>query len=179
MKKIAVFCSANNNIDPIFAEKTKELGEWIGKNSYTLVNGGCDLGLMESTAQAVHENGGRVIGVVPSKIEKNGHISKFLDVEIPCEDLSDRKQLMIVQSDIIIALPGGLGTLDEIFTVAASATIGYTNKKVILYNINGFWNDLLVMLKGMEKSKFMREPVSEHIVNAKTFEELCNLIENS
>ncbi|HRN15932.1 MAG TPA: TIGR00730 family Rossman fold protein, partial [Xylanibacter oryzae] len=71
MKKIAVFCSANNNIDPIFAEKTKELGEWIGKNSYTLVNGGCDLGLMESTAQAVHENGGRVIGVVPSKIEKN------------------------------------------------------------------------------------------------------------
>ena len=179
MKKIAVFCSANNNIDPIFAEKTKELGEWIGKNNYTLVNGGCDLGLMESTAQAVHENGGRVIGVVPSKIEKNGHISKFLDVEIPCEDLSDRKQLMIVQSDIIIALPGGLGTLDEIFTVAAAATIGYTNKKVILYNVNGFWNDLLVMLEGMEKSKFMREPVSEHIVNAKTFEELCNLIENS
>ena len=86
---------------------------------------------------------------------------------------------MIVQSDIIIALPGGLGTLDEIFTVAAAATIGYTNKKVILYNINGFWNDLLVMLEGMEKSKFMREPVSEHIVNAKTFEELCNLIKNS
>mgnify|MGYP002167151842 CR=1 FL=1 len=137
--KICIFCSANSDIEPVYFEKTRELGEWIAGNGDAIVFGGCDMGLMECIAEAVYTNGGMTIGVVPSKIEENGHVSPHLSVEIPCDNLSDRKDLMLLKSDVVIALPGGLGTLDEIFTVAASATIGYHGKKVILYNINGFW----------------------------------------
>lgn len=177
--KIAVFCSANNNIDKLYFDKARELGEWIGKNNETLVYGGCDLGLMEETAKAVRSNGGQVIGIVPTRVEKNGHTSKHLDIEIPCQDLNDRKALMMVQSDVIIAMPGGLGTLDEIFTVAAAATIGYTDKKVILYNIDGFWDTLLVLLHEMEEKTFMREPSSAHLLNARSLEEIKQIIEES
>lgn len=177
--KIAVFCSANNNVDKLYFDKARELGEWIGKNNETLVYGGCNLGLMEETAKAVRGNGGQVIGVVPTRVEKNGHTSKYLDIEIPCQDLSDRKTLMIAQSDVIIALPGGVGTLDEIFTVAASASIGYTDKKVILYNIDGFWDTLLVLLHEMEQKNFMRESYSTHILNARSLEDIKQFIEEA
>jgi uncharacterized protein (TIGR00730 family) len=177
--KITVFCSANNNIDKLYFDKARELGEWIGKNNETLVYGGCDLGLMEETAKAVRSNGGQVIGIVPTRVEKNGHASKHLDIEIPCQDLSDRKALMIAQSDIIIAMPGGLGTLDEIFTVAAAAAIGYTNKKVILYNINDFWDTLLILLHEMEQKNFMRESYSTHLLNAHSLEEIKQFVEES
>lgn len=80
--KIAVFCSANNNVDKLYFNKARELGEWIGKNNETLVYGGCDLGLMEEVAKSVRGNGGQVIGVVPTRVEKNGHTSKYLDIEI-------------------------------------------------------------------------------------------------
>jgi uncharacterized protein (TIGR00730 family) len=177
MKKIAVFCSANNNIDPRYFEKARELGKWIGESNYTLVYGGCDMGLMECLAQAVHNSKGQVIGVVPTRVEKNGHTSKFLDIEIPCQDLTDRKALMMAQSDVIVALPGGIGTLDEIFTVAAASTIGYADKKVILYNIDHFWDQLMDLLHSIEKQNFMREPASRYFTSVGNFEELKREIE--
>jgi len=142
--KIAIYCSANRNIAPEYFTITEELGRWIGKNGHTVVFGGCNMGLMECIAKAVHEAGGRTIGVVPSIIEKNGRRSDYVDVCIPCDNLSDRKDLFMVQSDIHVVLPGGIGTLDELFTVAASATIGYHNKRVVVYNMNGFWNTLVL-----------------------------------
>lgn len=118
--KIAVFCSANNNIDPDFFSMTEELGKWMAENHHDLVFGGTNMGLMNCIAKAVKENGGRVIGVVPSLVERGGRISDYLDVHIPTDNLSDRKNLMIDQSDAVIALPGGIGSLDEIFCVAAT-----------------------------------------------------------
>lgn len=177
MKKIAIFCSANNHIDAVYFKKAKQLGTWIGKSGYTLVYGGCDMGLMEELARAVRAEGGQVIGVVPQKLEQNGHVSDCIDIEIPCQNLSDRKALMMAQSDVVVALPGGVGTLDEIFTVAAAATIGYTDKRVILYNINGYWDSLLLMLYEMHDRGFFRNAVSERIVVARSFEELQELVE--
>ena len=115
--KVCVFCSANHDLDRDFFAKTWELGEWLAKEGHTLVFGGTDLGLMECIAKSVHEAGGQIIGVVPSKVEENGHVSEYLDVHIPCDNLNDRKALMMAQSDVFIALPGGIGTLDEIFSV--------------------------------------------------------------
>ena len=83
---------------------------------------------MESLGKAAKEAGGRTIGIIPMIVEKSGRTSDYVEIEIPCDNLSDRKQLMMDQSDVFIALPGGLGTIDEIFTVVASATIGYHQK---------------------------------------------------
>jgi uncharacterized protein (TIGR00730 family) len=153
---IAVFCSANNDIDPDFFHLAEELGKEIARKGHTLVYGGVNSGLMECIGKAVHENGGRTIGVVPKLSERGVKLSDYVDVHIPCDNLSDRKDLMLMHSDMAIALPGGIGTLDEVFTMAASATIGYHDKQVIVYNMKGFWNQLEILLNDLEAKKMIR-----------------------
>ena len=83
-------------------------------------------------------------------------MSDYVDVEIPCEDLTDRKAIMMERADVFYALPGGVGTLDEVFTIIASNTIGYHQKKVVLYNIKGFWNSLIALLDDLQKRNMIR-----------------------
>lgn len=177
--KIAVFCSANRNIDPDFFAMTEELGKWMGENGHDVVFGGCNMGLMDCIGKAVKAHGGRAIGVVPSLVEKGGKTFDDLDVEIPCDNLSDRKDLLLAQSDIVVALPGGIGTLDEIFTVAASHTIGYHHKMVILYNMKGFWNSTIALLDDMQQKGMIRGEWHDYIDVANDFEELKEKIEKT
>lgn len=144
----------------------------MGENGHTVVFGGCNVGLMECIAKAAHEAGGRTIGVVPTIIEKGGRMSEYVDIHIPCDNLDDRKALMVAQSDINIALPGGVGTLDEIFTVCAAASIGYHQKKVILYNMKGFWNSLLQMLDDLEQKGVIRDGFRSQLLVANSLEEV-------
>lgn len=174
--KICVFCSANQQLDPDFFVATQELGRWLAQEGHTLVYGGVNQGLMECVAKAAHEAGAQTIGVIPQIIEKSGRISQYVDVEIPCDNLSDRKQLMADQSDVFIALPGGIGTLDEVFTIAASHTIGYHHKQVILYNVKGFWDSLLAMLDDLQQRGMVRGQWRDYISVANTLEELARLV---
>lgn len=174
--KIGIFCSANNNIDNDYFVKTAELGLWMAQNGHSLVYGGCDMGLMKCIGDTVHNNGGITIGIVPSIIEKGGKESKNLDVHIPCDNLSDRKDLLLLHSDVIIALPGGIGSLDEIFTVAAAHTIGYHEKKVILYNINNFWGSTIAMLDDLQQKGMIRGQYNDIITHVDTFDELKALL---
>lgn len=175
--KIGVFCSANGQIDPEFFLATEELGRWMAQNGHDLVFGGVNQGLMECIAQAVHEGGGRTIGVVPTIVEKTGRTSQYVEVEIRCDNLTDRKQLMMDQSDVFVALPGGIGTLDEIFTVASSATIGYHDKQVVLLNLKGFWNPLIQLLDDLQQRGMVRGEWQQYIKVANSLEELyCLLI---
>ena len=154
---ICVFCSANSSIDAAYFEHAALQGKWIADHGHTLVFGGCNLGLMEAVAKATHDAGGMTIGVVPQIVEKGGRVSDYVDVKILCDDLTDRKAIMMQRSDVFVALPGGIGTLDEIFTVLASASIGYHHKRVVLYNINGFWNSTLQMLSDMKQRGVIRQ----------------------
>ena len=175
--KICVFCSANGQIDPEFFTATEELGRWAAENGHVIVYGGVNQGLMECLGRAAHQAGGRTIGVVPTIVEKTGRVSDYVEIEIPCDNLSDRKQLMMDQADVFIALPGGLGTLDEVFTVAASATIGYHSKPVILYNLKGFWNSLIQLLDDLQQRGMVRGQWCDYIRVASQLEEmemLCN-----
>lgn len=170
--KIGVFCSANNNIAPEYFQRTEELGHWMGREGHTLVYGGANSGLMECVARAVHEAGGMNIGVIPTLLEKGGRVSDDVDVNIHCDNLSDRKDLMLAQADVFIALPGGIGTLDEVFTVAASRTIGYHQKRVILYNIDGFWDAAIAMLDDLAQKGMIRGEWKDGIGVANSLEEL-------
>ncbi|WP_302398321.1 TIGR00730 family Rossman fold protein [Leyella stercorea] len=173
---ICIFCSANSNIPTEYFERTSELGTWMGANGHTLVFGGCNLGLMECVAKAVHDAKGMTVGVVPTIVEKGGKVSDYVDVKILCDNLSDRKDLMIERSDVIIALPGGVGTLDEIFTVLAAASIGYHNKCVILYNIGGFWDSLIAMLDDLKTRGVLRAGFEDTVKVAHTLDEIAALI---
>ena len=176
MKKICIFCSANHAIDPDFFEMTRSLGEWLATEGHTIVFGGVNMGLMECIAEAAHKAGGQTIGVVPRIIEERGAQSQFVDVCIPCDDLNDRKALMLAQSDVFIALPGGIGTLDELFTVVSSATIGYHQKPLILYNMKGFWDSLIAMLDDLEALGLTRKPWRDYIKVASSLDELKALV---
>jgi uncharacterized protein (TIGR00730 family) len=94
-----------------------------------------------------------------------------------CGNLSERKDIMLQRSAVLVALPGGMGTLDEIFHVAAAATIGYHSKRVVLYNAGGYWTGLLEVLQGMEQKGFLRGGVDRYISVVETLDELKNYIE--
>lgn len=170
--EIGIFCSANDNIEQDYFEKARELGHWIADQGHSIVFGGSNTGLMECIAKALQEHGGRTIGVVPRILEMGRRVSEYCEVTISCEDLSDRKALMMERADIFIALPGGVGTLDEIFTVAASHSIGFHTKKVILYNIDGFWNETIRLLDDMQRRNFIRGKWTDMIEVAENLDEI-------
>ncbi len=174
--KLCIFCSANQNIDPDFFEMTRELGEWAAKNGHSIVFGGHDAGLMHAVSQAAHDAGGQVIGVVPRKIMEMGRLSPYLDVHIPTENLTDRKDLMMLQGDAFIVLPGGIGTLDELFTTAAAATLQYHQKPLILWNMKGFWNSLIACLDDLQQKGVIRGDWRSGIKVANSLEEVISLL---
>jgi len=141
-----------------------------------LVYGGVNQGLMECVAKSAHESGGHTIGVIPRIVEKSGRISQYVDVEILCDNLSDRKQLMEDQSDVFIALPGGIGTIDEVFTIAAAHTIGYHHKLVILYNMKGCWDDLLRLLDNLQQRGMVRGCWRDYIAVADSLDDVKKIL---
>ena len=174
--KLCFFCSANWQIDPDFFTLTEELGRWAAKNGHSIVFGGHDAGLMHVVSKSAREEGGQVIGVVPRKIEEMGKLSPYLDVHIPTEDLTDRKQLMLDMSDAFIVLPGGIGTLDELFTVVSASTLDYHHKPVILYNMKGFWDSLIACLDDLHSRGVTRKQWQTYIKVATSLEEIASFL---
>ena len=149
----------------------------MGAHGKVLVYGGANSGIMERLAQGAKETGGHVVGVVPSILESRRRVSRWVDEVVPCNDLNERKALMVEQSDILVALPGGVGTLDEIFTVLAAHSIGYHHKKVIVYNEDGFWDTLLQMLDEMDSRQFMNTPLADSLVVVRSLSELAEQLD--
>ena len=172
MERIGIFCSAADDIDAVYFEKARALGAWLGENKKTLVYGGANIGLMECVARSAKEHGAFIMGVVPTKLEERGAVSDLLDVTFRVDNLSERKDTMLRESDILVALPGGVGTLDEVFHVMASASIGYHSKKVIFYNVNGFWDELTAFLNRLRGQHFARRPWENFCLVANNMEEL-------
>jgi hypothetical protein len=174
--RIGIFCSANNLIDPTFFLLTEELGRWAARNGHIIVFGGVNQGLMECVAKAVKESGGETVGVVPSIVEETGRTSQYNDRVLTCNNLNERKQLMLDESDVFIALPGGVGTLDEVFTVAASYTIGYHHKRVILYNMKGFWDSTISTLDDLQQRGMVRGQWRDYICVADNLDEIGKIL---
>ena len=175
-KAIGVFCAASETIDSIYSDAASEFGHWMGENGHTLVYGGASKGLMETTAAAVTDAGGKVVGVVPDILVSRNCVSTLLDEQITVANLSERKDTILDRSDILVALPGGVGTLDEVFHVMAAATIGYHCKKVVFYNVNGFWNSLLTLLDEYNRGGFLRGNAYDRFAIADNLDQLKQII---
>ena len=175
--RIGIFCSSSNKLDSLYYEEADRLGRWMGTHGLTLVYGGANCGLMEATARAVHESGGKVLGVVPQILIDRNRVSTYIDETILTQDLTDRKQQLIEQSDIIIALPGSVGTLDEVFTVMAANTIGIHDKRVVFWNINGFWNGLFSLFDQLMLTGVVNKPFDSVMVKANTLDDVIRIIE--
>lgn len=175
---IAVFCSSSEGLKPEFTAAAAELGEWIGRNSHTLVYGGSDKGLMRECARAVKANGGRIISVAPSFVVENGLLNPESDEIVSVSSLAERKAEMIRISDVFIALPGGIGTLDEVFSVAACNVVGECGKPILLMNLEGIYDDLRNLLAKLEKERLLRPENMKHIHFCNTLQECTDMIRN-
>ena len=176
MGSVAIFCAASENIAPGYFEAAAEVGAMLGRLGKTMVYGGARFGLMEATAKAAKAAGARIVGVVPDILVERDRVSRLLDEQVGCSNLSERKDIMLERSDVLVALPGGVGTLDEIFHVLAAATIGYHTKRVVLYNVNGFWNALLAVVDDMSQAGFVRGEMDKYLVVADNIAQLEDLI---
>ncbi len=142
----------------------------------TLVYGGVDTGLMGCISKAVKSNGGKLTGIIPTILEDGATASQICDTIITTSNLSERKDKMAELADAIIALPGGIGTLDEIFTVAAATSAGYNDKRVLLYNINGFYDKLLSLVNELHQAAFLRQAPESYFTVANNFEEIISAL---
>lgn len=162
-KSVAVFCGSNCGDDPIFVQHARDLGKRIAELNISLVYGGGRTGLMGAIADAVLESGGNVIGVIPEvlkgKERQHEHLSKLHIVL----DMHTRKKMMYDLCDAAIILPGGNGTLDEMFEMATWNALSLHNKKIILLNTAGFYNYLIGHINHMQMHGFLHSNWREMI----------------
>ena len=175
-RKIGVYLSSKDNLPESYVKAAREVGELIGRTGRMLVYGGARKGLMEVLAQSVKQHGGRVYGMVPDIIVERGLESEAVDVTFRCAALSDRKDMMNRESDVLVALPGGIGTLDEVFTVLANTGIGIRRQPLVFYNVDGCWNALLAALDDLFRQGLISGKPDDYYLVAANIEELERLL---
>jgi len=157
MKKIVVFCGSSLGFNPIYKEAAIELGNYFTNNNIGLVYGGGKIGMMGVLADTILEHKGEVIGVIPKLLEKKEVIHSGVEEMIVCEKMSDRKVIMSKLVDAYITLPGGFGTLDELFEALTLNQLQIEKKPVGLLNINGFFDATLLQLDKMVAEGYLKK----------------------
>ncbi len=156
LSSICVFCGSSPGLRPIYLEAAAELGSTLVRRKIDLVYGGADVGVMGHIAHAVLERGGRVTGVIPqSLVEKEVAYKELADLQI-VGSMHERKARMNDLSDGFIALPGGLGTLEELAEILTWAQLGFHSKPIGVWNVEGYFNGLLDFVQHMVREKFMK-----------------------
>ncbi|MEM6643387.1 MAG: TIGR00730 family Rossman fold protein [Bacteroidota bacterium] len=163
-KKIAVYCGSKTGSESAFGKAAQALGEELATNKIDLVYGGAQVGLMGIVADASLQKQGNVIGVIPDKLYEMEVAHLALSKLHRVESMHERKALMADLSDAFIALPGGIGTLEEILEMMTWAQIGYHQKPCALLNVAGYYNSLINFLREMETKGFAYRPIDEALI---------------
>lgn len=151
-----VYCGSGPGRKPVYAEAAHTLGRAMAASGVGLVYGGGSLGLMGEVARATLSGGGRVTGIIPSFLVDRELMLKEADDLIVTADMHERKRLMFEKSDAFVALPGGVGTLEELVEQLTWAQLGRHNKPIVIANVDGFWTPFLNLLAHMKEDLFIR-----------------------
>jgi uncharacterized protein (TIGR00730 family) len=178
MKSVLVYCGANAGTNPIYAETAKNLGLELVKRQLRLIYGGGSLGLMGVVSVTVMDNGGEVTGIIPNFLDRlevgNPNLTKVIKVET----MHERKALMEQLSDAIVTIPGGFGSMDELFEILSWSQLGLHAKPVAILNVNGFYDNLIKQLDVMTEEGFLRPENKALLLVATTIDELFEKMEN-
>ena len=156
LDRLAVFCGSSSGNDLAITEAAQTLGAYMVEQQIELVYGAAKIGVMGDLAKAVLDKGGKVIGVIPEFLKRKEVIHLGLTQLITTDNMHQRKLEMSELSDGFIALPGGFGTLEELFEIITWSQLGLHQKPVGLLNINGFYDPLLALLEGMVRKGFLK-----------------------
>ncbi len=177
MKKVAVFCGASAGSDLVYREAAIELGTYLAKRQLTLVYGGGNVGLMGIVADAALAAGGEVIGVIPDFLKKWEVGHEGITELIVTENMHQRKAYMAELVDAFITLPGGFGSMDELFEILTWKQLQIHKKPVGLLNINGFYDPLIAMMDRMVEAGFLRDSNRDLLLISESLEELMALMQ--
>lgn len=172
MKRVVVFCGSSLGFNPVYKEAAKSLGQYFAKNNIGLVYGGGKIGMMGVLADTILENKGEVIGVIPKLLEKVEVIHAGVEEMIVCKNMSERKVIMSKLVDGYITLPGGFGTLDELFEALTLNQLHIEQKPVGLLNINGFFDAILMQIDKMVEEGYVRSENRKLLIVANNVDEL-------
>jgi len=173
---ITIYASSSPQIASIYFEAAKDLGERMAMLGIACINGGGCNGLMAAVTDAVLANGGKVFGIIPQFMVENGWLHPGIKEVVVAADMHERKQTMARKADACIALPGGVGTLEELLEIITWKQLGLYVNPVIILNINGFYDSLLMMLRKMDAEHFLHHRENDMWMVANTPEEALNLI---
>ena len=176
--RIAVYCSAKDVIPEEYLRLGDELGHWIAEHGHTLVYGGATGGLMTRTSNAAVAAGGEVIGVVPQRIIAAGRLASHCTTLYTVRSMAERKQMMRDVADCFVCLPGSYGTLDEMFDVIASGTVGEHHKPIYLLNYKGFYEGIRRQVNDMRALQFLPRQEAYSPVYVNTLEDLYQLLQS-
>jgi len=154
---LCVFCSSSDALEQHYFDLATNLGKALAQHNITLVYGGAHVGVMKHLALAVQQNNGQVHGIIPRVIFEKGIAYEEADELTMVDDMAQRKQIMENEADAFVALPGGIGTLDEVFEMLALKQLGQHNKPVVFLDTNGFYNSLAPHLEKLVKEHFIKQ----------------------
>lgn len=156
LKSICVYCGSGPGKNPAFVAAARDFGRILAENRIGLVYGGGSIGLMGALAQAVLEHGGKVTGIIPEFLKQREKMLTRAQEVIVTRDLHERKRLMFERADAFVALPGGVGTLEELVEQLTWAQLGRHKKPIMLANIERFWDPLCALIEHMRELEFIR-----------------------
>ena len=172
IKTVCVYCGSGPGTDPRFVEAAVAFGKALAENGIRLVYGGGSIGLMGAVATSVLDHGGTVTGIIPGFLTARENALKRVQELIVTPDMHERKRLMFEHSDAFVALPGGIGTLEELVEQLTWQQLGRHTKPVLLANIEGFWEPLLALLAHMRETQFIRQSLAVDILKAERVEDI-------
>jgi uncharacterized protein (TIGR00730 family) len=178
MKRITVFCGSSFGTETIYAEQATLLGKTLAKENIELVYGGANVGLMGALADGVLNNGGKAIGVLPNFLRSKEIAHLGLTKLILVESMHERKTKMNDLCDGVIALPGGFGTLEELFEMLTWAQLGLHKKPIAILNINGFYDSLIELTKTMVEKGLLKEANQKMLLVSDTIDDLLYQMKN-
>jgi hypothetical protein len=170
--KICVFCSSKLDFPTSTLEACRDFAVWMGQKKHTLVYGGARAGLMGAMADVVLAQGCQVEGYLPKSLFHSEIPHRGIQKLVETKDLFERKDLMMANSDAFVVLPGGIGTLDEFFEVLTWRSLGEFNKPILIYNVDGFWNSLMILLNDLRIKGMFHDNVLDCFKMCSSLEEL-------
>ena len=176
IRNVCVFCGSGSGKSPLFAESAQIFGRTLAEAGVGLVYGGGGLGLMGEVARAVLAHKGHVTGIIPSFLSEKEKMLRDVNELIVTEDMHQRKRLMFDRSDAFVALPGGIGTLEELVEQLTWAQLGRHTKPIVIANIAGYWDSLCDLLAHMRKETFIREGLHVPYTIVETAEDILPAI---
>ena len=176
IQKICVYCGSGPGTDPAFVEAARGFGKILANNKIGLVYGGGATGIMGAVSQAVLEHGGEVTGIIPDFLTTREHVRRDTQGLIVTRDLHERKRLMFEHADAFVALPGGVGTLEELVEQLTWVQLGRHKKPVLIANIKGFWEPLCALIDHMKALEFIRGDLDFDLLVADTVDEILPML---